>query len=260
MRERKLRVLALLGAGIVLAGASTALGAFGTGGKTIVNAGGTNSADDVAIDQDGKVVAAGAATPGAGFDFAVVRLTNVGVPDPTFSGDGEQTTDLGGFDAGDAVVIQEDGGIVVGGSSDAIDDQRRATVIRYEDDGDLDPTYSQDGIQIFPFGGSASGIEDIALQKDGKVVVAGTIGSKILVARVRSNGKLDKGFGKKGYVKFAVKDGNYASSVAIQKDGAIVVGGDTSGTMMGDPSRQVFARNQGREARQVVLGRWNLHP
>ena len=109
--------------------------------------------------KNGTIVGAGAAVPSATtFDFAVTRLTSAGVPDSSFSGDGEQTTDLGGFDTGDGVVVQKDGAIVVGGSSDAIDGQRRAAMVRYEVDGDPDPTFSQDGIQIFPFGDKASGI------------------------------------------------------------------------------------------------------
>ena len=249
MRERKLRALGLVAAGIVVAGAtSTALGAFGTGGTVIVNVGGTNSADGVAIARNGSVVGAGAAVPGAtGFDFAVVRLTNAGTPDSSFSGDGEQTTDAGGFDALDAVVVQEDGAIVAGGSTDAVDDQRRAALIRYEVDGDPDPTFSQDGIQIFPFGGKASGIDDIALLKNGKIVVAGSIegsndGQDAMVARVKPNGKLDRKFGKKGITKFGVKDGTSVGSMAIQKNDRIVVAGDTSGIEMGDKGSQLFAR------------------
>ena len=249
MGTPKRRAFALLGAGMVFAVAvSTAFGAFGTGGRTIVNVGGTNSADDVAVAKDGTIVGAGAAVPGAtGFDFAVVRLTSAGFPDSSFSGDGEQTTDLGGFDTTDAVVVQKDGAIVVGGSSDAIADQRRSAMVRYEPDGDPDPTFSQDGIMIFPFGGKASGIDDMELLDNGKIVVAGSIegandGQDALVARVRPNGKLDKKFGKKGLLKFGVKDGTSLVAADIQKDDRIVVAGDTSGIEMGDNGSQLFAR------------------
>lgn len=249
MMERKLRALALLGSGVVMATfASAALGAFGTGGKTVVNVGGVNSANNVTVAKDGTVIGAGSAIPGAGgFDFAVVRLTSGGTPDSTFAGDGKQTTDIGGFDGGDAVVVQKDGAIVVGGSSDAVDDQRRATIVRYEEDGDPDPTYSQDGIAIYPFGGRSSGIRDIALQKDGKAVIAGSVdapgdATDAMVARVKPNGKLDKSFGKKGLLNFGVKDGTALDALAIQKDGRIVVAGETSGTIIGDPGSQLFAR------------------
>ena len=249
MRERKLRGTVLLAtAAVALVGAAGALGAFGSAGKVVVNVGGTNSADGVALGKGGTVVGAGAAVPGAtGFDFAVVRLTSGGVPDAAFSGDGEQTTNAGGFDTLDAVVVQKDGAIVAGGSTDAIDDQRRAAMIRYEPDGDPDPTFSQDGIQIFPFGERASGIDDIALLKNGKIVVAGSIegandGQDALVARVKPNGNLDKNFGKNGMVKFGVKDGTSLAAVALQKNDRIVVAGDTSGIEMGDNGSQLFAR------------------
>jgi uncharacterized delta-60 repeat protein len=249
MRKRKLRGTVLFStAAVALVGAAVALGAFGTGGKVIVNVGGTNSADGVALGKGGTVVGAGTAVPGAtGFDFAVVRLTSAGVPDPGFSGDGEQTTDAGGFDTLNAVAVQKDGAIVAGGSTDAVDDQRRAAMIRYEADGDPDPSFSQDGIQVFPFGEKASRIDDIALLENGKIVVAGSIeaaqdGQDALVARVKPNGKLDKRFGKKGVRKFGVKDGTSVRDLAIQKDDRIVVTGDTGGTEMGDNSSQLYAR------------------
>jgi uncharacterized delta-60 repeat protein len=244
MREGKLRgTIALAAAALVLAGAATAFGAFGTGGKVVVDVGGVNSAKSVAIGKDGTIVGAGSAIPDAGFDFAAVRLDSAGVPDPLFSGDGEQTTDLGDFDVASAVVIQKDGAIVLGGSSNADDDEQRASMVRYEPDGDLDPSFSDDGIQIFPFGNVTSDIDDMALQKDGKVVIAGSVApGKMLVARVKPSGKPDKGFGKKGAVKIGIEKFTSAGAVAIQDNGRIVVAGDTSGGDMDDPSSQVYAR------------------
>jgi uncharacterized delta-60 repeat protein len=198
--------------------------------------------------KNGTIVGAGSAVPGVGgFDFAVARLTSAGTPDNSFDGDGEQTTDLGGFEGVDAVAVQKDGAIVLAGSSDAIDDQRRAAMVRYEDDGDLDPSFSEDGIQIFNFDNRASSIEDMALLKNGKFVVAGTVdapgdGQDAMVARIKPNGKVDKKFGKKGITRFGVKDGTSVEAVAIQKDGRIVVAGDTSGIVIGDPGSQLFAR------------------
>jgi hypothetical protein len=67
---------------------------------------------------DGGVVAVGR-TDAAGFtklDFGVVRYRPDGTPDPGFDGDGIARTDvLGGGDQANAVAVQPDGKIVVGG-------------------------------------------------------------------------------------------------------------------------------------------------
>src|SRR5438034_10631011 len=63
---------------------------FGSGGSVTVAA--MTSATDVLIQPDNKIIAIGSAIIGGHVDFAVARFDPDGVPDPSFSGDGIQTT------------------------------------------------------------------------------------------------------------------------------------------------------------------------
>lgn len=72
----------------------------------------------LAIQTDGKIVIAGAMGPWGSNDFLLVRYNSNGTLDTTFSGDGMVTTDFGGYDAADALVIQSNDRIVIAGRTD----------------------------------------------------------------------------------------------------------------------------------------------
>ena len=94
---------------------------FGSGGRALVAfPNGWARATDVAIQPDGKIVAAGWRNDDDGVndaDFALIRLEPDGDLDPSFSGDGKVMTTFGGSDGGEAVTIQGDGKIVVAGDT-----------------------------------------------------------------------------------------------------------------------------------------------
>src|SRR5712691_10142284 len=96
--------------------------------------------------------------------------------------------------------------------------------------GSLDTSFDTDGIVTTPFGTSADEARAVAVQSDGKIVVAGraTIGSNFdfALARYNTNGTLDTSFGTGGKVTTAISSSHdeiYA--LAIQPDGAIVAAG-----------------------------------
>ncbi len=82
---------------------------FDSDGKAVVD-GGSNGdqATGVAVQGDGRVVVSGA-TGATTDDFLAIRLTAGGAPDPTFSGDGKQTADLGASEVGEDLAVQSDG-------------------------------------------------------------------------------------------------------------------------------------------------------
>ncbi|MFD7262045.1 calcium-binding protein [Streptomyces sp. NPDC059874] len=108
---------------------------------------GSGIANDVALQSDGKIVAAGGgAGTGDPHDFAVVRYNTDGSLDSTFSGDGKVTTDVGPFydddwEQGQALVIQPDGKLVVAGVTE---DGTARGVIRYEVSGTTPPPVNAD--------------------------------------------------------------------------------------------------------------------
>lgn len=151
---------------------------FGTGGKVLTHVGGTSAgnaaiATSLAIQSDGNLVAAGYAK-GASVDtyrFAVVRYTSAGALDSYFgSGTGKVLTAIGSGDAvGSDVAIDANGGIVVGGYSQA-GIYRQLTLHRYDSFGNPDASF---GPVVTAVGSANAAVQGLAMQSDGKIVVAG---------------------------------------------------------------------------------------
>ena len=190
---------------------------------------GSEDAVAVAIQPDGKAVLA--ARTSASDSFDVLRFNTDGSPDGTFAGDGRQATSLSGFAQAEALAIQPDGKIVVAGASSG-----DFALVRYDADGSLDTSFAGDGIQITDITGSHDAARAIALQGDGKIVVAGIAGaglgspgsSSSAIARYNADGSLDNTFSSDGTL--VTDDGVTANAVAVQSDGRIVAAGaDGSG-------------------------------
>ena len=211
--RRPARTLTLAAAALLLLpstlASATAGGAdtsFGDGGKTRSDLDSNNDQSwDLVQQADGRFLAVGFSDQGD-FDFAVVRTTAGGQPDPSFSGDGKITIDLAGADdRAFGATVQSDGKIVLVGESGA-GAGRRMSIVRLEADGDLDPTFSTDGKLVLPQHqtGSADGARDVVIQSGGRIVVAGssTVGGKtsFALAGLEPDGDFDPGFGEAGKV------------------------------------------------------------
>jgi uncharacterized delta-60 repeat protein len=156
---------------------------------------------DVALQPDGKVVAAGQYTPADGSppDFALARYEPDGHPDPNFGTAGLTVSQMQpGFYTDDAasVVVQPDGRIVVAGRSNHGDYYQaggRFAIARYLPNGAFDPTFGAGGRQVDDGLLGWSYARDVALQPDGALVVAGTAsgwgrGDEIAVVRYQGDG------------------------------------------------------------------------
>ena len=140
---------------------------FGGGdGVTIVSVGSyLSNLADMALQGDGKIVAVGSAYR----DFGVLRLNSDGSIDTGFGVDGVVTTDFdSNGDSAKAVVIADDGDIIVGGSA-SIGTNVDFAVARYLSDGSLDSTFDGDGKATTGFSGCRTR-SGLALQDDGKIV------------------------------------------------------------------------------------------
>jgi uncharacterized delta-60 repeat protein len=186
----------------------------------------------VAIQGDGKIVAAGHAG-GISTDFALARYNPNGTLDTSFSGDGKHATDFGGDDQATAVAIQANGKIVVVGTADATNNPTFA-IVRYNANGTLDTSFSGDGKQTtaIGFGSRATGV---AIQANGKIIAVGSGGSVpgFALARYNPNGTLDTTFSADGKQTTAFANSDGATGVAIQPDGQIVAVGN-GGASPGD--------------------------
>jgi uncharacterized delta-60 repeat protein len=190
----------------------------------------SEEARSVAIQSDGKIVVAGHTYNGTRYSIAVVRYTTAGVPDNTFGTGGKVTTDIGLYDdRATSVAIQSDGKIVVAGYS-YIGSYFDFAVVRYTTTGALDNTFDTDGIVTTPIGSYNDKGNAMAIQTDGKIVVAGSrdaTDNDFAVVRYNTNGSLDNTFGTGGRVNTNVTLEDKAYAMAIQSDGKIVVGGSS---------------------------------
>ena len=147
---------------------------FGAGGKVLTNVGATSAiATSLAIQSDGNIVAAGYANSTASgyYRFAAVRYTSTGALDSTFgSGTGKVLTAIGSGDAiGSDVAIDANGGIIVGGYS-TTGSYRQLTLNRYDQFGNQDYSFGPVATTV---GSANAAIQGLAIQGDGKIIVAG---------------------------------------------------------------------------------------
>ena len=204
---------------------------FDSDGKAITDIGNNNVyATSVAIQSDGKIVAAGYSYNGSKFDFALVRYNTNGTLDTSFDNDGKVITAIGSdTDRAQSVAIQSDGKIVVAGYSNNGSNLDFA-LVRYNTNGTLDTSFNSDGKVTTTIGSGNDYAYSVAIQSDGKIVVAGEayIGSNFdfALARYNTDGTLDTTFDSDGKVTTAIVSGrDAANSVAIQSDGKIVAAG-----------------------------------
>jgi uncharacterized delta-60 repeat protein len=189
-------------------------GAFGTGGKVLTDAGGADWAGDVEIARGGAVIVAGA----SGDDVAVARYDSAGRLDPRFGRRGTVVTNLGGVDAGSALVVQPDGKVVVAAQRDG-----DLALVRYSAGGALDPAFGGDGVVVTDIGFQERAIE-ILLQSGGRLLVVGAASDRLVLARYLRDGRLDTAFGRGGTV--VTRTPGLDWRMAVQgRDGAIVVAG-----------------------------------
>ena len=161
--------------------------------------------------------------------------------DLTFGTGGKVTTDFGSFENGYSTALQPDGKIVVVGraflSSNGNTDN--FAVARYNTNGTLDTSFDGDGKVITIVGTGNSTAYSVAIQSDGKIVVAGvarTTNTEFAVVRYNSNGSLDTSFNGNGIVLTNISDTynnqpinsqDDAAEVLIQPDGKIIAVGNT---------------------------------
>lgn len=224
---------------------------FGSGGVVTTLIDDWDDARGVAIQPDGKIVVAGAASgccvdDNSLWDFALARYRPDGSLDPGFGDGGVVTTPIGTYtrDWAKAVVLQPDGKLIVVGDTTNERTQGGFALAGYLPNGSLDSGFGSGGrvIHLGPYGGS---LEAVALQPDGKVVAAGaSAGRGFAVVRLLPNGTFDETFGVEGIVslRLAKEPGSpdEALAVAVQKNGGIVAAGQ-SYQKQTDEAHSVFA-------------------
>jgi uncharacterized delta-60 repeat protein len=200
-------------------------------GKVITAIGnGNDGAYSVALQPDGKIVVSGSCLNGATYDFCLARYVASGALDLSFNGTGKVMTAIGsGTDAAYSVALQPDGKIVVAGRC-SNGTNTDFCLARYLASGALDVSLNSTGTVITTIGSGGDIARDVALQPDGKIVVAGYCSNgtsaDFCLARYLASGTLDVSFNGSGTVITPIGVGDdYAISLALQPDGKIIVSG-----------------------------------
>lgn len=247
------------GAAYAIAGSTDTSFAAGVGRYAFnFNNSAAQEARALAVQQDGKIIIVGGCHNGIDSDFCIARLTANGALDATFVGPqgnagGKFLLPIGdGNDGAVAVAVQPDGRIIVAGTC-TVGAVNKFCLARLQGDGSLDTSFNGpdaagtgegNGQGRFSFGVAGSGPESLvalALQPDGKILVAGTCSptgtSLFCLARLNASGSFDSSFNGpdaagtgagSGHGRFALavgSGGNAASAMTLQADGKIIVVG-----------------------------------
>lgn len=173
----------------------------------------------IAAQADGKILAGGEfTTPASG---CIARLNTDGSVDTTFNpwGTGASPCNSSYSSSGVwAIAVQTNGSIVIGGGFTFYNDTERDHIARINTDGTLDITFD-------PGMGANGGVESVAIQPDGKILIGGDFTSyngieRIGIARINTDGTLDSSFDP------GMGADSSIYSMVIQSDGKIIIAGD----------------------------------
>ena len=218
---------------------------FGTGGRVTTTFPGISVGARAGLLQpDGRIVAVGLSSGAA---LVAARYDGNGSLDPTFGSGGRLVVPLpGSFDLAD-VVLQPDGKLVVAGTMPSAPFlSRDFALVRLLANGDLDTSFSGDGVATADFGGIETGSSVVVLG-DGRLVLAGSRGTELpnsvtdfAVARFLPDGALDTSFGAAGLALLDSGEPEYPAQIVELPNGNLLLAGSTSN--QGVPIDFILAR------------------
>ncbi len=177
---------------------------FGLNGQSITlfpngNANANSNAHSMSLQADGKIVLGGFST-GDSTKIALARYLTNGIVDYTFGVNGILVTAFGDSSKGNAVMIQDDGKIIVGGNASDNSNTENFALVRYNTDGTLDNAFGLDGTTLTPIGDSYSTGQALGIDANGKIVLAGyaNIDSNLDFALARYHGDPTIGLDESG--------------------------------------------------------------
>ncbi len=206
--------------------------AFGNGGTNYVTVDPNVDSVGLALQQDGKIVVA----TGKSGDFFFARFLgsgpSAGALDPGFGTAGSTSVDIGGADTATDVAVRGNTIVAAGSSFNGPADFDFALARLRDSDGGVDASFGSAGRVSADFG-ARDQAHALAVQSDGKLVVAGVTGppaggpSDFALARFTAQGAPDASFGAGGKVTTTLSGGaDGAADAAIQPaDGRIVLAG-----------------------------------
>src|SRR4051812_34461050 len=161
-------------------------------------------AEDLAIQPDKRIVVTGAVIDGrSNRYFGALRYLADGSLDGSFGSGGLVAVDLGSFEDPRAIALQRDGKIVVAGETDC-ETARCFAALRLNPDGSPDGSFRSGGVVTVPFYLHAAWANDVAIDKQGRIVMAGERlrggdaqdSGTVCVIRLLPDGRPDPGFSR----------------------------------------------------------------
>jgi uncharacterized delta-60 repeat protein len=197
---------------------------FDGNGTKAISFGGTDVANVVLVQPNGRILVAGGGA--ATESFCVARLRTNGLLDTTFGPAGKRRIRFGGErETAFGGALQPDGRIVLVGDSDF-----RVAVARLNANGTPDTTFSGDGKRLFSWG-AISRAQAVIVMPNGKLLVggfSGPEGGNMQVARLKADGALDGTFGTGGIATVDFGGDDFALAMARQANGRILLAGHSS--------------------------------
>jgi uncharacterized delta-60 repeat protein len=204
--------------------------AFGTGGKSQLDLGGTERIHDGVVLSDNRILLAGERNEA----LLLARATPDGALDTTFAAPrGFVTVAFEGPSSARAIAVDSADRIVVAGQV-GNDGARDLVVLRFLPDGEPDSSFGTAGRAVLAAPASDESAAGLALLVDGRILIAGDSNAggdfDFRLVRLEASGALDESFGVKGVASFPVTDGDdRAEDLAPLADGTVLVVGNASG-------------------------------
>lgn len=209
---------------------------FGPNGRLFIDIQGRkDEASGIAITSDNKILISGTTsnTDGSESAFVVVEYNEDGTLNTSFGDGGKKIVGFGiNFATCNAMAIQSDNKIVLGGTFANTSNQSNFALARLTSAGILDNTFGGTGRVAIDLYGKNDMLNSITIQGD-KIIAAGTTFNDVAntdadfaIARINSDGTIDNTFGTAGKVKTDYNSTyNGISSVGLLSDGEIIVSG-----------------------------------
>lgn len=210
---------------------------FGTAnGFAYANIGNQPTLTRMAVQTDGKILLTGTVYTNAStvYDLVLYRFTASGMPDTGFGTNGKVSSVLStnsAYELGNAIAVQSDGKIVVAGRI-ANSGPTVFVIVRYNSNGSIDTGFGTNGSIKINYFNSLDEAKAVAIQSDGKILVAGTAlnGSvrELALARLTGSGTLDNSFGTGGKTTTPIGTKVFGEAMTILPNGKIAVAGSAT--------------------------------
>lgn len=216
-----------------------------------------DQAQATAMQANGRILVLG----NVGRQFGVARYASNGILDPSFSQDGKVTIDFGAewwSSQANDMVIQADGKILLVGTLRRLQDgvfSEHTAVARLNVNGSLDSTFSGDGKLTLSTSDSNRG-NGIAIQSDGRLVLAGRRGEAFSVVRLQPHGEIDLSFHGDGWASLpSTSASSEGLDIVVQGDGKLLVVGTNRPHVQGRyPTSVMMARFQSNGSLDSTFG------